>query len=104
MARWATSELFLALQRSRWLLRSVYGRVLVCLVRFLCSIVFMSGIYYYTRRKVFASLKVYFIYLFCTGFIFIGFSLFIVLWNIAQAAFLQLLAGKEPTCDDVDGQ
>ena len=62
------------------------------LVRFVCSNLYISGIDYYTRREVFGSLKVYFIYGFCTGFIFIGFSLFIVLWDIARAVFLQLLA------------
>jgi hypothetical protein len=33
-----------------------------CLVRFLCSNLFISGFDYYTRREVFGSLKVYFIY------------------------------------------
>jgi len=33
-----------------------------CLVHFLCSNVFISGIDYYTRREVFGSLKVYFIH------------------------------------------
>jgi hypothetical protein len=52
-------------------------------------------------------LNVYLIYGFRTGFIFIGFSLFIVLWDIAlwdiaHAAFLQLLASKEPPCDGVE--
>jgi hypothetical protein len=75
-----------------------------CLVRFLCCNQCISGIYYYRRCEVFGSLKVYFIYGFCTGFIFIGFSLFIVLWNIAHAAFLQLLACKEPPCDGVDAE
>jgi hypothetical protein len=55
-----------------------------CLVHFLCSNLFISGIYYYTRREVFGSLKVYFISGFCSGFIFFGFSLFIVLWDIAH--------------------
>jgi hypothetical protein len=40
-----------------------------CLVRFLCSNLFISSIDYYTRREVFGSLKVYFIYRFCIGFI-----------------------------------
>jgi hypothetical protein len=40
-----------------------------CLVCFLCSDLFMLGIDYYTRREVFGSLKVYFIYRFCIGFI-----------------------------------
>jgi hypothetical protein len=47
---------------------------------------------------------VYFIYGFCTGLIFIGFGLFIVLWDITQAAFLQLLVCKEPPCDGVEAQ
>jgi hypothetical protein len=50
-----------------------------CLVCFLSSNLFISGIEYYTHRKVFASLRVIF---------------FIVLWNIEHAAFLQLLAYK----------
>jgi hypothetical protein len=75
-----------------------------CLVHFLDSNLFNSGIYYYTHRQVFGSLKVYFIYGFCTGFIFIGFRLFIVLWDIAHAAFLQLLACKGPPCDGVEAQ
>ena len=75
-----------------------------CLVRFLCSNLFISGIDYYTRREVFGSLKVYFIYGFCTGFIFIGFSLFIVLWDIGHAACLQLLACNEPPCDGVEAE
>jgi hypothetical protein len=45
-----------------------------CLVSFLCSNLFISGIYYYTRREIFGSLKVYFTSRFCTGFICIGFS------------------------------
>ena len=65
-----------------------------CLVCFLCSTLFISGIYYYILGQVFGSFKVYFIYGFCTGFIFIGFSLIIVLWNIRYAAFLQLWACK----------
>jgi hypothetical protein len=65
---------------------------------------FFSSIYYYTCREVFGSVKVYFIYGFCTGWIFIGFSLFIVLWDIAHAAFLRLLACKEPPCDGVEAE
>jgi hypothetical protein len=75
-----------------------------CLVRFLCCNVFISGIDYYTCREVFGLLKVYFIYGFCTGLVFIGFSLFIVLWDIGHAACLQLLACKEPPCDGVEAQ
>jgi len=37
----------------------------------------------------------------CSGFIF---HLFIVLWHIAHAMFLQLLACKEPPCDGVEAQ
>jgi hypothetical protein len=40
-----------------------------CLVYFLCSNLFISGIDYYTRHEVFGSLKVYFIYMFCSSFI-----------------------------------
>jgi len=75
-----------------------------CLVRFLCSNLFISGIHYYTCCKVFGSLKVYLIYGFCTGLIFIGFSLFIELWDIVHAEFLQLLAFKEPPCDGIAAQ
>jgi hypothetical protein len=45
-----------------------------CIVRFLCTDLFISGIYYYTSHEGFGSLKVYLIYGFCTGFIFIGFT------------------------------
>ena len=41
----------------------------------------------------------YFIYGFCIGFI-----LFIVVWDITHAAFLQLLACKECHCDGVEAQ
>jgi len=58
-----------------------------CLVCFLCSNQFISDIEYYVCRKVLGSLWVYSIYLF-----YIGFILFIVLWDIVHAAFLQLLA------------
>jgi hypothetical protein len=75
-----------------------------CLVHFLWSILFISGIVHYIRREVFGSLKVYFIYGFCTGFSFIRFSLFIVLWDIGHAACLQHLACKEPPCDGVEAQ
>ena len=37
----------------------------------------------------------------CSAFIF---SLFIALWDIAYAVFLQLLACKEPPCDGVEAQ
>jgi hypothetical protein len=37
----------------------------------------------------------------CSGLLF---YLFIVLWDIAQAVFLQLLACKEPPCDGVEAQ
>jgi len=53
-----------------------------CLVCFLCSTLFISGIDYYMHRKLFESLRVYFLHGFCIGFI-----LFIVLWNIEHAAF-----------------
>jgi hypothetical protein len=76
----------------------------ICLVSFLCSNVFISGIYYYTYREDFGSLKVYYIYGFCIGFILIGLTLFIVLWNIVHAAFLELLTCKEPPCEGVEAQ
>jgi hypothetical protein len=75
-----------------------------CLVRFLCSNLVISGMDYYTRREVVGSLKVYFIYGFCTGFIFIDFSLFIVLWDIGHTACLQLWECKQPACDGVEAQ
>jgi hypothetical protein len=37
----------------------------------------------------------------CSGLIF---HLFIVLWDIAHAVILQLLACKEPSCDGVEAQ
>jgi hypothetical protein len=70
-----------------------------CLICFRCSNLFISVIDYYTRREDFGSLKLYFIYRFCIGFI-----LFIVLWDIAHAVFWQLLACKEPPCDGVEAQ
>jgi hypothetical protein len=75
-----------------------------CLVHFLCSNAFTSGIYYYTRHEVFGLLNVYFIYVFCTGFIIMSFSLLIVSWDIAHAAYLQLLACKVPSCDGLEAQ
>jgi hypothetical protein len=75
------------------------GSFLVC---FLSANRFISGIYYYPCCKVFGSLKVCFIYWICTGFIINAFILFIVLWGIAHAALLQLLACKEPPCDGVE--
>jgi len=51
------------------------------------------------RREVFGLLRVYLIH----GF-WICFILFIVLWDIANAVFLQLLACKEPPCDGVEAQ
>jgi hypothetical protein len=75
-----------------------------CLVHFLCFNLFISGIDYYTRREVLGSLKVYSIYGFCTGFIFICISVFIVIWDIGHAACLQLLACNEPPCDGVEAE
>jgi len=60
---------------------------------------FISGIDYYTRREVFESLRIYFISRFCIGLI-----LLIGLWDIAHAAFLQLLACKEPPCDGFEAR
>jgi len=75
-----------------------------CLVCFLCSTLFISGIDYYTHREVFGLLRVNFVDGFCTGFIFIGFSLFIVLWDIGYGACLQLLGCNEPPCDGVEAE
>jgi len=68
-----------------------------CLVRFRCSNLCISGIDYYRRRNVFGLLRVNFIYGLWTAFI-----VFIVLKDIAHAAFLQLLVCKEPSCDGVE--
>jgi len=70
-----------------------------CLVQFLCSNLFISGIHYYMCHEVFGLLRVYFIYGFGIGFI-----LFIVLRDIAHTAFLQLLACKKPPCDGIEVQ
>jgi hypothetical protein len=70
-----------------------------CLVRFLCSDVFITGVDYYIQCEVFGLLRVYFIYGFCIGFI-----LFIVLWDIVHAVFSQLLEYKEPPGDGVEAQ
>jgi len=70
-----------------------------CLVCLRCSSQCMSGFDYYTRRKVFESLRVYFLYCF-----YIGFILFIVLWDIAHAVFLQLLAYREPHIYGVEAE
>jgi hypothetical protein len=51
------------------------------------------------RLEIFGSLRVGLMNWFCSGFI-----LFIVLWDIAHAVFLQLLACKEPPCDGVEAQ
>ena len=70
-----------------------------CLVHFLCSNESISGIVHYTGCEVFVSLRVYFIFGFCIGFI-----VFIVLGDIAHAAFLHLLACKAPLYDGVEAQ
>jgi len=67
-----------------------------CLL-FLCSNLFISGIDYYACCEVIGLLRVYFIYGFCIGFI-----LFIVLWDMVHAAFLQLLTGKKPPSNGVE--
>jgi len=70
-----------------------------CHVCFLCSDLFISGIDNYTSHKVCGSLRVYFIGRFCICII-----LFIVFWDIAPAAFLQLLVYKQPPSVDVEAQ
>jgi hypothetical protein len=42
---------------------------LSCVVGFLCSNLFILSIDYYTRLEIFGPFKVYFIYMFCIGFI-----------------------------------
>jgi hypothetical protein len=61
------------------------------LVRFLCSNLFISGIDYSTRREGFGLRRV-------------SVYLFIVLWYVMHAVFLQLQACKEPPCDGVEAQ
>ena len=68
-----------------------------CPVCFVLSNLSISGIEYYMRCEVCGSLWVYFIYGLCIDYI-----LFIVLWDIVHAAFLQLLARMEPPCDGVE--
>jgi len=70
-----------------------------CLVCFHYSNLFVSGVDYYTHREVFESLRVHIIYRSCIGLI-----LFIVVWDIAHAEFMHLLACKEPPCDGVNAQ
>jgi len=70
-----------------------------CLVHFHFSNRFISGIDYDMRCEVFELLMVYCLHGFCIGFI-----LFIVLWDIAHAAFLQLLVCKEPLCNGVEAK
>jgi hypothetical protein len=60
---------------------------------------FIAGVDYYMHREVIGLLRVYFISGFCIGYI-----VFIVLWDIAYAALLQLLACKEPPSDGVEAQ
>jgi hypothetical protein len=60
-----------------------------CLVHFHCLNITVSGIDSYTHQKVFESLRVYLI-----DELSIMDILFIVLWDIVHAAFLQLLACK----------
>ena len=70
-----------------------------CYVCFLCSNLFVSSIDYYMCHEDFESLRVYSLYGFCIVYI-----SFIVLWDIAHAAFLQHLACKESPCDGVETQ
>ena len=70
-----------------------------CLVQFLSSNLLISVIDYYKCREVFGLLRVYSIGGFCVGFI-----VFIVLWDIVHAAFVQLLACRKPPWDGVEVQ
>jgi hypothetical protein len=57
-------------------------------------------------HDVFGLLRVYLIYWFLIGIIsfdfYFIFNQFIVLWDVAHAVLVQLLACKEPPCDGVD--
>jgi len=70
-----------------------------CPVHFPCSSLSISCIDYSTCPKDFGSLSVYFIY----G-IHIGSILFIVIWDIMHAVFVQLRGCKDPPCDAVEVQ
>jgi len=70
-----------------------------CPVEFLFSNLCISGMDNYTRHEIFGSVRVYFISCCCLGSI-----LFIVLWDIAHATCLQLLAYKVPAWDRVEDQ
>jgi hypothetical protein len=80
----AMSKLVLALQRRRGFLCQGLYRVLVLFVSFVLIYLSQALIIIPVAR-----------FLDCSQFI-----LFIVLWNIMYAVFLQLLAYKEPSCDD----
>jgi hypothetical protein len=67
-----------------------------CVVHLHLSNLFRSGIDYDTCRDDDGVLKAYFIHAIWTGFILIGFCLFIVIWDIGHAGLLQILACKEP--------
>jgi len=70
-----------------------------CLVHFRYSNQCISVIVYCTRCEDLTSPRVCSIYGFCIGFV-----LFIALWDIAHAPFLQLLACQECHCDGVGAQ
>jgi len=70
-----------------------------CLLRVLCSNLFIRHLLLHMLRGFWIAQG-----LLCLWVIFIGFSLFIVVWNITHVAFLQLLAGKEPPCDCIEAQ
>jgi len=74
------------------------------IVSFLCSNLCNSDIDFYMRCEIFRSLKIWFIYGCCTGFIVIGPSLVIILWDIGHVACLQLLTCNVPPCDGVNSQ
>ena len=74
-----------------------------CVAHFLCPNRFISCIQYDTHREVLDRLR----FIPFIGFVLVSFYwlyFFIVLWDIAHAAFLQVLAWKEPPCDDVEAQ
>jgi len=95
-------------ERKQWTIARVREEAMVvaiglglgsCLFCFLYSNLSICGIDNYTHHKVFGSLRAYFIYGFCIGFI-----LFIVLWDIVHAVFLPILACHKPPCDGVGTQ
>jgi len=89
------------------LLRSCENLVHVLFVSFVLIYVFQALIITRIARFLdpsrFILFKGFVLVLFY-WFYFIGFILFIVLWDMVHAVFLQLLACNEPPCDGVEAQ